>query len=507
MMGTNGRKSLSKQELMSCNTEQYGCKGGNFPPAFEEARKGMALEDDYPYYPGHATSFPWSGTGARCQWGEKVKPIIVSAHYPVQPTASTPEGLASIQKEIYCKGPVTAGFQIKSNFFSHFAADKTSVYMNKHTATATDVGGHAVTMVGWGIWESPADGNVPYWELMNSWGEGWGNNGFFRMERGVNLCFIETMTIHAADVEPTTGSWMYGDWSTCDVALDKKTRPIVCKSHTGVLQERETCPNADMSFWPNVFEFPSTTSTKYQEVEAIKSCTDTPAECTMFGACKGNGDASLNGGVCSCACYQHYQGDSCDSCTDGASGFPRCRENCVATDCNSHGTASGNKWKTEFGDPRDSCECACTAGFAGDECEKCANPKTHTYPHCHGSIAPYTPPPATTSPEPTTTTLPPCRIDRGPIELMPPTGKTWIALNCDVRRRDCEPDKDRCLGLGQYENITTYKQYCKWANNTEFPTGQCLNKENSTYHARIEGTERDGEGDTPAMNKSKVAIR
>jgi len=495
--GSGARKQFSKQQMMSCNSNKLGCGGGSFPAAFEEARKGLALEEQYPYYPGHAKKFPWSGTGKRCQWGNVPKPWIVTAHYPLQGSS-----VAALQQELYCKGPTTVGFMVMTNFFSFFNKNPTGVYTKADAAGSSSVGGHAVTLVGWGLRDKPS--STPFWECMNSWGANWGNGGFFRMERGVNLCKMETMTIHAGDIEPTEGSWMYGNWGTCEAKQDRKRRPINCKSNDGRTdQMAETCPTTKVT-GVDATIFPQASSTKLQEVEAFKTCSDTVAACTKFGACKGNGNAAMASGTCKCTCFQHYEGGSCDQCTKGASGYPRCRERCVATDCSLHGVADGNKWKNEFHDARDSCTCSCHDGFKGDSCNACANNKTHTYPNCHGSFDPMAKPRLTTV-QTTTTTTTQCRVKKpGPIELMPPNSTNWLVLNCDVRRRaDCQPDIDQC------KNGTIYKQYCQWtANTTEFPSGQCLNKANaSKYHAKIEGTEVEGEQIRGDVNKSKLAFK
>jgi cathepsin B len=56
----------------------------------------------------------------------------------------------------------------------------------KHT-TGKFLGGHAITIVGWGVGEN----NTAYWTVKNSWSEFWGEKGYFRIQRGVNMVGIE----------------------------------------------------------------------------------------------------------------------------------------------------------------------------------------------------------------------------------------------------------------------------------------------------------------------------
>lgn len=49
---------------------------------------------------------------------------------------------------------------------------------------------HAVVCVGWGE-ETIDDEVVKYWILKNSWGDQWGENGYFKINRGTNMASIE----------------------------------------------------------------------------------------------------------------------------------------------------------------------------------------------------------------------------------------------------------------------------------------------------------------------------
>ena len=140
-----------------------------------------------------------------------------------------------IMTSIYNYGPCVAGFQIYSSFMKFFRSTKRrQIYRAqdfiddiKSGQGTTKLGGHAISIVGWGeeivVGDNDADVSsthpnplmaseddkknnsnksggdkknsggddkeneiIKYWVIRNSWGEKWGDDGFFRVERDID---------------------------------------------------------------------------------------------------------------------------------------------------------------------------------------------------------------------------------------------------------------------------------------------------------------------------------
>lgn len=54
---------------------------------------------------------------------------------------------------------------------------------------------HAVLAVGYG-----EEDGMKYWLVKNSWGKDWGDEGYFKIEAGVNMCGIAVCNSYPYDV-------------------------------------------------------------------------------------------------------------------------------------------------------------------------------------------------------------------------------------------------------------------------------------------------------------------
>merc|ERR1719454_2491722 len=94
--------------------------------------------------------------------------------------------------ELHSNGPVVVSLEPKSDLMYYQGGIYESTADEIHQEwERVD---HAVLLIGYG----EANGKK-YWTLQNSWGPDWGENGFFRMARGINDSGIESIAV-AADV-------------------------------------------------------------------------------------------------------------------------------------------------------------------------------------------------------------------------------------------------------------------------------------------------------------------
>ncbi|XP_029910142.1 pro-cathepsin H [Myripristis murdjan] len=159
---------LSEQQLVDCaqNFNNHGCNGGLPSQAFEYIKysKGLMTEQDYPY----------TAEEGDCQY--KPELAAVSVKEVVNITAYDEMGMVDA---VATHNPVSFAFEVTSDFMSY----RDGVYSSTTCHSTTDKVNHAVLAVGYG-----QENGKPYWIVKNSWGTGWGIQGYFLIERGKNMC-------------------------------------------------------------------------------------------------------------------------------------------------------------------------------------------------------------------------------------------------------------------------------------------------------------------------------
>ena len=85
--------------------------------------------------------------------------------------------------EIMTYGPVEGAFTV----YADFEAYTSGVYQHTY---GRYLGGHAIRIIGWGV-----ENGQKYWLVANSWNESWGENGYFKILKGVNECGIEGQVV------------------------------------------------------------------------------------------------------------------------------------------------------------------------------------------------------------------------------------------------------------------------------------------------------------------------
>lgn len=153
-------------------------------------------------------------TGTEQPWLYKT-----SISYIVAGTAKQGGSERNIRQEIWHKGPVSTGFEVRQDFIDFWKqmlegklSGKALIYTPGPVSSTNPLqGNHAVQLLGWGEMEG-----TDYWICANSWGatntdsspaalQDYGNNGYFLMVRGENACALESNVVAGVPrVHPNT---------------------------------------------------------------------------------------------------------------------------------------------------------------------------------------------------------------------------------------------------------------------------------------------------------------
>ena len=164
--------SLSEQQLVDCagDFNNFGCGGGLPSQAFEYIKYNGGLDTEEAY--------PYTAANGVCKFSTENVGVKVADSVNISLGAED-----ELKHAVGLVRPVSVAFEVVKGFRFY----KSGVYTSDACgSTSMDVN-HAVVAVGYGV-----EDGVPYWLIKNSWGESWGDNGYFKMELGKNMCGIAT---------------------------------------------------------------------------------------------------------------------------------------------------------------------------------------------------------------------------------------------------------------------------------------------------------------------------
>ncbi|KAG8385457.1 hypothetical protein BUALT_Bualt03G0047300 [Buddleja alternifolia] len=164
--------SLSEQQIIDCDGAFDGCQGGRMEKAFEfvERNGGLASDTDYPY---------------------QTMEGVCSTNTPSSLAASitgiggVPQNNETAMLMAVANQPISVG--IDPSLFQFY---RSGVLTGECGTNRT----HAITAVGYGTSE---DG-IKFWLFKNSWGPWWGEDGYIRIQRDVDV--VEGMCGLAMDL-------------------------------------------------------------------------------------------------------------------------------------------------------------------------------------------------------------------------------------------------------------------------------------------------------------------
>ncbi|CAF0927531.1 unnamed protein product [Didymodactylos carnosus] len=169
---------LSPQQIIDCSyatngSSNAGCNGGNW---YWSAVYLQSVGFNFATW----ASYPYNGAVNSCRSQTAIKINIGQLRY-----REVVEQDEIALKQAVALGPVWVGINADNRYFSHYASG--IINPSDCGNTVNDLN-HAVLVVGYGRDQNL---NLDYWIIRNSWGQSWGEKGYFRMARNKNkMCGI-----------------------------------------------------------------------------------------------------------------------------------------------------------------------------------------------------------------------------------------------------------------------------------------------------------------------------
>ncbi|KAG8449844.1 hypothetical protein GDO86_016495 [Hymenochirus boettgeri] len=171
MKKTGSLVSLSPQNLVDCDADNYGCEGGYMTNAFGYVRDNEGIDSD--------AAYPYIGQDERCHYSPTEKAAGCRGFKEI------PKGSEKVLKRTIAQvGPVSVSIDASQPSF-HFY--NKGVYYDRNCNP--EAVNHAVLAVGYGN-----EKGIKHWIIKNSWGKQWGKKGYVLLARDKkNACGIASL--------------------------------------------------------------------------------------------------------------------------------------------------------------------------------------------------------------------------------------------------------------------------------------------------------------------------
>ncbi len=162
---------LSEQQLVDCDKVDSGCNGGLMENAIKYVQDNGLT---------NAASYKYIARDGKCKQSSVKSAIQVSGQH-----FSADKDEENIKKMLVETGPLSIAVNAEPfQFYDSGILDSDESDCDPSSLN------HGVAIVGYG-----SDNGAQYWIVRNSWGSGWGENGYIRVALGKGVCGINTYVI------------------------------------------------------------------------------------------------------------------------------------------------------------------------------------------------------------------------------------------------------------------------------------------------------------------------
>ncbi|GAB6033787.1 hypothetical protein CHUAL_013955 [Chamberlinius hualienensis] len=171
--------SFSEQELVDCDKIDQGCNGGYMTNAYEQIMSLGGLESE--------TDYPYKGVGDKCKLSPSKVEVTLSSYVNIS------QNETEMAQWLSVNGPISIG--INANAMQFYFGGVSHPWKFLCNPQSID---HGVLIVGYGASSYPLfNKSLPYWIVKNSWGDSWGEKGYYRVYRGDGTCGVNLMASSA----------------------------------------------------------------------------------------------------------------------------------------------------------------------------------------------------------------------------------------------------------------------------------------------------------------------